>query len=50
MTIPVSNYVTWEGKAFEHTAVTPDIGACFDPQKIKAGRDSQLEGAISALS
>jgi len=46
MTIPVSNYVTWEGKTFEHSGVVPDVEVPFDPDAAKDGRDSQLEAAI----
>ncbi len=50
LTIPVSNYVTWEGKIFEHTGVEPDIEIGFDPQTAKTGQDCQLEQAVAVLS
>lgn len=49
-TLPVSNYVTWEGKTFEHTGVTPDVDVPFDPDVAKEGGDSQLEPAAASIS
>jgi C-terminal processing protease CtpA/Prc len=49
LTIPVSNYVTWEGKTFEGTGVAPQVDAPFDPILAKAGRDCQLERAVALL-
>jgi C-terminal processing protease CtpA/Prc len=50
LTIPVSNYVTWEGKTFEGTGVVPTIEVPFDAVMAKAGRDCQLERAMNLLS
>jgi carboxyl-terminal processing protease len=50
LTIPVSNYVTWEGKTFEGTGVVPQVEAPFDPVLAKAGRDCQLERAVALLA
>ncbi|MGH9434827.1 MAG: S41 family peptidase, partial [Terriglobia bacterium] len=50
LTVPVSNYVTWEGKTFEHTGVAPHVEVPFEPEGAKAGRDGQLERALAALS
>jgi carboxyl-terminal processing protease len=50
LTVPVSNYVTWEGKTFEHTGVVPQIHVPFNPEEARTGRDSQLERALAVLS
>jgi carboxyl-terminal processing protease len=50
LTVPVSNYVTWEGKTFEHIGVVPDIEVPFNPEAARAGQDVQLERALVALS
>jgi carboxyl-terminal processing protease len=50
MTIPVSNYVTWEGKTFERTGVAPDVEVPFDPEYAQIGHDSQLEAAVDSFS
>lgn len=49
LTVPVSNYVTWEGKTFEHSGVVPDVEVPFDPDVAKEGRDSQLEAAVALI-
>jgi carboxyl-terminal processing protease len=49
LTIPVSNYVTWEGKTFEGTGVAPQVDVPFDPILAKVGRDCQLERAVALL-
>jgi C-terminal processing protease CtpA/Prc len=49
VTIPVSNYVTWEGKTFEGTGVVPKVEVSFNAILAKAGRDCQLERAINLL-
>jgi C-terminal processing protease CtpA/Prc len=49
-TIPVSNYVTWEGKTFEHNGVVPDVDAGFEASAAASGRDCQLEKAVVILS
>ncbi len=49
LTIPVSNYVTWEGKTFEGTGVAPNVDVPFDAVMAKAGRDCQLERATELL-
>ena len=46
MTIPIGNYLTWEGKSFEGTGVTPDVEVPFSPDAALEGRDQQLETAI----
>lgn len=50
LTVPVSNYVTWEGKTFEHTGVVPDAEIPFNTDEARAGRDVQLERALEVLS
>jgi carboxyl-terminal processing protease len=50
LTIPVSNYVTWEGTTFEHTGVVPDIEVSFEPKDIKDNHDRQMERAVATLS
>jgi C-terminal processing protease CtpA/Prc len=50
LTLPVSNYVTWEGKIFEHEGIRPDIEIAFQPDEVRAGRDTQLEKAIEMLA
>jgi C-terminal processing protease CtpA/Prc len=49
LTIPVSNYVTWEGKTFEGSGVLPKVEVPFDAANAKAGRDCQLERATNWL-
>ena len=49
LTLPVSNYVTWEGKTFEHEGIRPDVEIAFQPDEATAGRDTQLERAIKVL-
>jgi C-terminal processing protease CtpA/Prc len=46
MTIPIGNYLTWEGKSLEGTGVAPDVNVPFSPDAAVAGRDQQLEAAI----
>jgi C-terminal processing protease CtpA/Prc len=46
MTIPIGNYLTWEGKSLEGTGVAPDVNVPFSPDAAIAGRDQQLETAI----
>jgi carboxyl-terminal processing protease len=51
LTIPVSNYITWEGKCFEGTGIRPDVEVPFLPEAAWEGRDLQLEeGAKIAAS
>ncbi len=51
LTIPVSNYITWEGKCFEGTGIEPDVEVQFSPEAAREGRDLQLEeGAKIAAS
>lgn len=51
LTIPVSNYITWEGKCFEGTGIEPDVEVSFSPEAAREGRDLQLEqGAKIAAS
>jgi C-terminal processing protease CtpA/Prc len=45
MTIPIGNYLTWEGKSFEGTGITPDVEVPFSPDAALEGRDQQLETA-----
>jgi C-terminal processing protease CtpA/Prc len=46
LTIPVSNYITWEGKCFEGCGVIPDVEVPFSPEDARRGIDSQLETGI----
>ena len=50
LTIPVSNYVTWEGKTFEGAGVVPQVETPFDPVLARAGKDRQLERAVALLT
>ncbi len=50
LTLPVSNYVTWEGKTFEHRGVTPHIEVSFVPHDANTGHDRQLDRAVAALA
>jgi C-terminal processing protease CtpA/Prc len=43
LTIPVSNYLTWEGKCFEGSGIAPDVEVPFSPEAALEGRDHQLE-------
>ena len=46
LTIPTVNYVTWEGRSFEGTGVTPDRDVPFSQEAALSGIDNQLEAAI----
>jgi C-terminal processing protease CtpA/Prc len=50
LTVPVSNYVTWEGKTFERSGVVPHVEVPFTADEARAGRDYQLERAVAVLS
>jgi C-terminal processing protease CtpA/Prc len=50
LTVPVSNYITWEGKTFEQTGVSPDRDVGFTSQDALVGIDRQLQQAVAALS
>lgn len=45
LVLPVSNYLTWEGKCFEGEGVRPDFEVDFSPEAAREGRDNQLEQA-----
>jgi len=45
LTLPTVNYVTWEGRSFEGTGVTPDRDVPFSPEAALSGIDNQLEAA-----
>lgn len=45
LTIPVSNYLTWEGKCFERIGIEPDVEVPFSADSALTGRDEQLERA-----
>jgi len=46
LALPVSNYLTWEGKCFEAEGIQPDLDAPFSPAAAREGRDNQLEEAV----
>ena len=46
LTLPTVNYVTWEGRSFEGTGVTPDHDVPFSPEAALNGVDNQLDAAI----
>lgn len=46
LVLPVSNYVTWEGKCFEGEGIRPDFEVDFAPDAAREGRDNQLEQAV----
>jgi C-terminal processing protease CtpA/Prc len=46
LTIPVSNYLAWDGTCFEGGGVKPDAEVPFSAAAAWAGRDNQLEVAI----
>lgn len=45
LTLPTVNYVTWEGRSFEGTGVTPDRDVPFSPEAALSGIDNQFEAA-----
>ncbi len=45
LTIPVSNYLSWDGKCFEGTGIEPDVEVPFSPAAALNGRDYQLDEA-----
>lgn len=47
LVIPVSNYLTWEGKCFEGIGVVPDVEIDFSEIKARQGIDVQLERALA---
>lgn len=46
LTLPTGNYLTWEGKSFEGTGVTPDHLVPFSPEGASNGIDVQLDTAL----
>jgi C-terminal processing protease CtpA/Prc len=46
LTIPVSNYIMWEGRCFENSGVEPDVDEPFRPELALARQDNQLEVAM----
>ncbi len=47
LVIPVSNYLTWEGKCFEGIGVVPDVEIDFSEDAARQGVDVQLEKALA---
>jgi carboxyl-terminal processing protease len=50
LTIPVANYLTWEGKSYERTGVHPSVSVPFSPAAALEGQDNQLEAALELSS
>ena len=50
LTLPVGNYLTWEGKSFEGTGVIPNHSVPFSPEGARNGIDVQLETALDIAS
>lgn len=46
LTLPTGNYLTWEGKSFEGTGVTPDHSVPFSPEAARSKIDAQLDTAL----
>jgi len=46
LTLPTGNYLTWEGKSFEGTGVSPDQSVSFSPEAARNGIDVQLDAAL----
>jgi C-terminal processing protease CtpA/Prc len=46
LALPVSNYLTWDGKCFEGEGIEPDVEVPFSPDAAREGRDNQLEQAV----
>ena len=44
--LPVSNYLTWDGKCFEGEGIEPHVEVPFSPDGAREGRDNQLEQAV----
>lgn len=49
MTIPIGNYLTWEGKSFEDVGVHPDVEVPFLPDAALRRTDNQLNAAIDIV-
>jgi C-terminal processing protease CtpA/Prc len=47
LVIPVSNYLTWEGKCFEGIGVVPDVEIDFSEDAARQGVDVQMEKALA---
>ena len=47
LTLPTTNYLTWEGRSFEGSGVLPDIQVPFSPEAAVAHTDNQLEAALT---
>lgn len=47
LVIPVSNYLTWEGKSFEGIGVVPDVEIDFSEYDARQGVDVQLAKALA---
>lgn len=46
LVLPVSNYLTWDGKCFEGEGIRPDVEVDFSPEAAREGRDNQLDQAV----
>jgi carboxyl-terminal processing protease len=46
LTLPIGNYLTWEGKSFEGVGVAPDVDVPFCAEQARQGIDNQLAKAI----
>ncbi len=46
LALPVSNYLTWDGKCLEGEGIRPDVEVGFSPDVAREGRDNQLEQAV----
>lgn len=49
MILPVSDYVTWEGKRFEGAGIEPDVEIPFDVDAARNGIDNQLVRTCESL-
>jgi carboxyl-terminal processing protease len=49
LTLPIGNYLTWEGKSFEGIGVAPDVDVPFCPEQARQGIDNQLAKATEVV-
>lgn len=46
LTIPVANYLTWEGGSYERAGVHPSVSVPFEPDAALECKDNQLEAVL----
>jgi C-terminal processing protease CtpA/Prc len=47
--LPVAAYLTWEGKMLENNGIHPAVSVELSRERLREGRDMQLERAIEVV-